>query len=185
MQDDRALLDLLPASCTQLGITATHLPASRRRSEEGCPEEGDGSECGALSSSRELKSGDGVRDRRRPGLSEEPREPRGVHNPRVVDLVHLDTERDEVVLLMLEERAWGTVPEQFEQLEDKFNSYLSYVLGGHLAEEYPQYAGKRVCFELECVGSPRSRELGLLTAMRNFAETENLGFRVKVLEAAL
>ena len=113
-------------------------------------------------------------------MSEEAREPRGVHNPRVVDLVRLDTESDEVVLVMVEERAWGTAPEQFEQLEEKFNSYLSYVLGGHLVEEYPQYAGKRVCFELECAGTPASRELGLLTAMRNFAESEKLGFRVRV-----
>ncbi len=114
-------------------------------------------------------------------MSEELPESRGVHNPRVVDLIRLDAESDEVVLLMVEERPWGTVPEQFGQLEDKFNSYLSYVLGGHLAEEYPQYAGKRVCFELECVGAPGSRELGLLTAMRNFAEGENLGFRVNAL----
>jgi hypothetical protein len=114
-------------------------------------------------------------------MSEGLPESRGVHNPRVVDLIRLDAESGEVVLLMVEERAWGTVPEQFEQLEDKFNSYLSYVLGGHLVEEYPQYAGKRVRFELECVGTPGSRELGLLTAMRNFAEGENLGFSVNVL----
>jgi hypothetical protein len=114
-------------------------------------------------------------------MSNEPPESRGVHNPRVVDLIRLDAESGEVVLLMVEERAWGSVPEQFGQLEDKFNSYLSYVLGGHLAEEYPQYAGRRVCFELECAGAPGSRELGLLTAMRNFAEGENLGFRVSVL----
>lgn len=110
----------------------------------------------------------------------EEREPRGVHNPRVVDLIRLDTQRDEVVLLMLEERAWGAEPEQFRQLEDKFNSYLSYVLGGHLAEEYPQYAGKRVRFELKCAGPPGRRELSLLTAMRHFAAAENLGFEVNV-----
>lgn len=114
-------------------------------------------------------------------MSEGLPESRGVHNPRVVDLIRLDAESGEVVLLMVEERAWATVPEQFEQLEDKFNSYLSYVLGGHLVEEYPQYAGKRVRFELECAGTPGSHELGLLTAMRNFAEGENLGFSVNVL----
>ena len=113
-------------------------------------------------------------------MSEEARESRGVHNPRVVDLIRLDAESDEVVLLMVEERAWGTVPEQFGQIEDKFNSYLAYVMGGHLAQEYPQYAGKRVRFELECADAPGNRELGLLTAMRNFAEGENFGFRVSV-----
>ena len=63
---------------------------------------------------------------------------------------------------------------------DGANAALA-TIGARLAEEYPQYAGKRVCFELECVGAPGSRELGLLTAMRNFAEGENLGFRVNAL----
>jgi len=113
-------------------------------------------------------------------MSEESREPRGVHNPRVVDLVRLDAESDEVVLLMLEERAWGTAPEQLRQLEEKFNSYLSYVLGGHMVKQYPQYAGKRVRFELDCTGQPGGREQALLTSMRNFAASEDLGFRVNV-----
>jgi hypothetical protein len=113
-------------------------------------------------------------------MSEDSREPRGVHNPRVVDLVRLDAERDEVVLLMLEERAWGAAPEQLRQLEDKFNSYLSYVLDGHMAKQYPQYAGKRVRFELDCAGQPGSFEQALLTAMQDFAASEGLGFTVKV-----
>ena len=113
-------------------------------------------------------------------MSEESREPRGVHNARVVDLVRLDAERDEVVLLMLEERDWGTAPEQLRQLEDKFNSYLSYVLDGHMVKQYPQYAGKRVRFELDCAGQPGSREQALLTAMWNFAASKDLGFRVNV-----
>ena len=67
---------------------------------------------------------------------------RGVSNPRVVDLVGLDRETGEVMLLMLEERPWGSDPAQLRQLEAKLNSYLSYVLDGFLAEQYPQYAGR-------------------------------------------
>lgn len=107
-------------------------------------------------------------------------EARGVHNPRVVDLIRLDTERDEVVLLMLEERPWGTVPEQLRQLEAKFNSYLAYVLDGHMVEQYPQYAGKRVCVRLDCAAPPGEGEQAMLTSMGNFAASENLSFEVNV-----
>ena len=113
-------------------------------------------------------------------MSEESREPRGVHNPRVVDLVRLDAESDEVVLLMLEERAWGTAPEQLRQLEDKFNSDLSYVRGGHMVKQYPQYQSKRVRFLLDCATQPGQHEQAMLTSMRNFAISENLGFDVVV-----
>jgi len=107
-------------------------------------------------------------------------EARGVHNPRVVDLVRLDGDRDEVVLLMLEERPWGTAPEQLRQLEAKFNSYLAYVLDGHMVKQYPQYAGKRVCVRLDCAAPPGENEQAMLTAMGNFAASENLSFEVNV-----
>ena len=107
-------------------------------------------------------------------------EARGVHNPRVVDLIRLDTERDEVVLLMLEERPWGTEPEQLRQLEAKFNSYLAYVLDGHMVKQYPQYAGKRVCVRLDCASPPGEGEQAMLTSMGNFAASENLSFEVNV-----
>ncbi len=107
-------------------------------------------------------------------------EARGVHNPRVVDLIRLDSERDEVVLLMLEERPWGTVPEQLRQLEAKFNSYLAYVLDGHMVEQYPQYAGTRVCVRLDCAAPPGEGEQAMLTSMGNFAASENLSFEVNV-----
>ncbi len=108
------------------------------------------------------------------------RESRGVDNPRVVDLIRLDPESGEVVLLMLEERAWGTVPDQLRQLEVKFNSYLSYVLDGHMVKQYPQYESKRVRFQLDCATPPGQREQAILTSMRNFAVSEDLGFDVNV-----
>ena len=45
-----------------------------------------------------------------PGEPEGPRpnEERGVHNPRVIDLIGLDAENDQVYLLMLELRPFGT-----------------------------------------------------------------------------
>ena len=106
------------------------------------------------------------------------REPRGVANPRVVDLISLDGERDEVVLLMLEERAWGSVPEQTRQLEEKFNSYLAYVLDGHMVREYPEYKDKPVCFRLDSASAPGADLQPMLLAMRNFAAAEQIRFEV-------
>lgn len=114
---------------------------------------------------------------------QEQRQPRGVFNPHVVDLIRYDRERDEVVLLMLEERAWDVGPEQLRQLEAKFNAYLSYVLDGHLAQQYPDYAGKDVCFQLDCAAAPAGEAERMLRAMQNFAEGENIRFVVQRFEA--
>lgn len=111
---------------------------------------------------------------------EEERQPRGVHNPHVVDLVTDDDASDEVVLVMLEERPWDSDPEQMRQLEGKFNSYLEYVLGGHLAQQFPQYTGRRVRFQLECAENPRPADSAFFTAMENYAEGEGIRWMVKV-----
>ena len=82
-------------------------------------------------------------------MAEEEREARGVFNPKVVDLISWDAEREEVVLLMLEDRPWDADPQQLHQLEEKFNAYLGYVQGGYLVREYPHYEGRDVCFALD------------------------------------
>ncbi len=113
---------------------------------------------------------------------EQKQEPRGVFNPRVVDLVTEDAASDEVVLVMLEERRWGSDPEQLRQLEAKFNAYLSYVLGGHLVQQYPDYAERGVRFQIDCVENPRSEDHAFLTAMSNFAAGEGIRMVVRVVQ---
>ncbi len=110
----------------------------------------------------------------------EAREPRGVQNPRVVDLIAEDDSSGEVVLVMLEARPWGTHPEQLRQLEAKFNAYLEYVLGGHMGKHYPDYAEKPVRFQLDCLENPRSEDGAFFTAMSNFAAGESIRLVVRV-----
>jgi len=107
-----------------------------------------------------------------------PAEERGVHNPRVVDLIRLDPAADAVELLLLETRPWGSDPQQLPQLEAKFNSYLGYVQTGALARDYPQYAGKTVRFRLECTSPPAGEVAAMLAAMRDFSGREGIGFSV-------
>jgi hypothetical protein len=113
---------------------------------------------------------------------EETKERRGVFNPRVVDLISWDATREEVVLTMLEERPWESEPEQLRQLEDKFNAYLAYVSGGHMVQQYPDYANKDVCFQLDCAESPRGDVQNMLRAMQNYASNEGVRLVVQVIQ---
>jgi len=100
----------------------------------------------------------------------------------VVDLITPDEATGEVVLVMLEERPWGADPEQLRQLEAKFNSYLEYVLGGHMARQYPDYAERPVRFQIECTANPPASARPFLTAMTNFAAGEQIRLVVAVVE---
>lgn len=112
----------------------------------------------------------------------EKREERGVHNPRVVDLVTRDESTGEVVLVMLEERPWSGGADQLRELEAKFNAYLEYVLGGHLAGQYPDYAELPVRFQLDCAENPRPDDRPFFTAMTNFAAGEGIRLVVTVIQ---
>ena len=109
--------------------------------------------------------------------AEAAQEPRGVQNPRVVDLIRPGPEGG-VELLMLESRPWGSDPRQLAQLEEKLNAYLGYVQTGALARDYPQYAGAAVRFCLECAAPPEGEAARMLGAMREFCVGEGIGFDV-------
>ena len=113
---------------------------------------------------------------------EDERETRGVHNPKVVDLIRLDSERGEVVLLMLEQRVWGAAPEQLRQIEEKFNGYLSFVLDGFLIAQFPQYKDVPVCIRLDCASAPGDVERPMLASMQGFATSVEIRFEVNVIQ---
>ncbi len=113
---------------------------------------------------------------------EESREPRGVANPSVVDLIEPDRETGDVVLVMLEERGWSDDIGRLRELEDKLNAYFVFVLDGYLVREYPEYEGRPVRIQLDCSAPPPpgSRAAGMLTAARNYAAASDVHFALHV-----
>jgi hypothetical protein len=105
----------------------------------------------------------------------------GVQNPMILDLISVDAETDAVVLTMIERRAWGAVPEQLKQIEEKVNRYMGYVLDGFLAEHYPKYEGKRVLIKLECAEAPQGEAARFVAAMTHAIEIHGLGFALAVI----
>lgn len=108
---------------------------------------------------------------------------RGIENPAIIDLITLDAERDEVVLVLIERRPWGLGQAQREQLNDKLNSYFTYVLDGHLLDQYPQYLGKPVRLQLDCVEEPEGEEEGMLREAARVAREEGLSFVIRLVKA--
>lgn len=109
-------------------------------------------------------------------------EPRGAHNPRIVDLIARDPERDEVVLAILEPRPWDGSDERLRQLEDKLNAYFGYVLDGFLVRDYPAYRDLPVCVRLDCVEEPGEAERPFMAAAARFCSAHGLRFAVRVVD---
>src|SRR4051812_41670866 len=105
----------------------------------------------------------------------------GVQNPTLVDLITVDPTSQKVVLVMIERRPWGAVPEQFGQIEEKINRYLGYALDGFLVQEYPQYEGRPVIIRLDCAEEPQGEAARFVAAAAHAISTHGLELAVNVL----
>jgi hypothetical protein len=104
----------------------------------------------------------------------------GVENAKVIDLIGVDPATDKVVLTMVERRPWGASKQQFQQIEEKINRYMGYVLDGFLAEHYPQYEGKMVQIRLECAEEPQGEATFFVQAATRAASDHGLELVVAV-----
>ena len=104
----------------------------------------------------------------------------GVENAKVVDLISVDPASDKVVLTMIERRLWGASDQQFQQIEEKINRYLGYVLDGFLADHYPQYEGKKVQLRLACAEEPHGDATLFVQGATRAAADHGLEFVVAV-----
>lgn len=107
--------------------------------------------------------------------------PRGVEHPHVIDVIAHDSKTDEVTLIMLEPRPWDGEEVRLFQLQEKINAYLSFALDGEMAEAYPQFNGKKIRLQLDCVGMPPSEVVGFLSAVREQIAFQDINLEVRVM----
>jgi hypothetical protein len=65
----------------------------------------------------------------------------GVENPMLLDLIGVDPATDKVVLTMIERRAWGAEPRQFQQIEEKITE-MEESLPPQVRSRYTRVAAK-------------------------------------------
>lgn len=106
----------------------------------------------------------------------------GVTNPAVIDMYGFDQNRDEVVLIMTEPRAWDGGDEQLHDVQEKFNAYASFLLDGEMIAAHPELEGKRARIELRCAHMPDDRAVALLAEIHDQLELQEIEMAVVVTE---
>ena len=106
---------------------------------------------------------------------------RGVEHAHIIDLIADDTKTGEVTLIMLEERPWDGSEIRLFQLQEKINAYLSFALDGEMAEVYPQFAGRKLRIQLDCVGMPDSGVVQFLSMVREQISFQGINLEVRVM----
>jgi hypothetical protein len=104
----------------------------------------------------------------------------GVENPKVIDLITVDAASGKLVLVMVERRAWGASPRQLQEIEEKINRYMGYVLDGFLVQHHPEHQDKAILIRLECAEAPHGVAVKFVQAAGHAVAMHGLEFEVKV-----
>ena len=99
---------------------------------------------------------------------------------RVIDMIAHDPKTDEAVLVMNEPGPWNESDERLFQLQERFNTYVSFLLDGEFAEWDPKLAKKRARIEVRCAHMPDARAIDLLGQIRDQLAHQEIDVQVIV-----
>jgi hypothetical protein len=103
----------------------------------------------------------------------------GLEDPNVVDLVGQDS-HGAYMVVMVESRPWGIVPEQGEQLKAKMNAYATFILDGDLVRRYPETASGSIYVQLDCVSDPPPDIIAIISHGAAQLSRRGIGFKTNV-----
>jgi len=112
---------------------------------------------------------------------------REYHESRVgvIDLIAHDPKTNEAVLVMNEAELWNEAEERLFHLQERFNTYVSFLLDGEFAELDPKLAQKRARIEVRCSHMPGARAIELLAQIRDQLAHQEIDVQLVVKEAPL
>jgi hypothetical protein len=106
----------------------------------------------------------------------------GIANPAVIDLFAVEEKSGDVLLVMEESRPWTGGHEQLHELQEKFNTYASFILDGEMTEAHPELKGRAARIELRCHHMPCEEALALLQAIHDQLELQAIKVEVVIRE---
>ena len=98
----------------------------------------------------------------------------------VIDVIAHDPKTGEAVLVMNEPAEWSGSDEQLFSLQERFNTYISFLLDGEMSESHPELAGKPTRIELRCAHMPDTRALELLGRIHDQLALQEIRLEVVV-----
>jgi len=102
----------------------------------------------------------------------------------VIDVIAHDPKTGEVVLVMNEPNEWDGSDDRLLSLQERFNTYVSFLLDGEMAEAHPEFAGKPTRIELRCPHMPDTRAVELLGLIHDQLAFQEIRMEVVVKDTA-
>jgi len=101
----------------------------------------------------------------------------------IINLITHNPKSDDVTLVLVETEVWGD-GERLDTLRTKLDAYIKFVTSGQFSRDYPQLAGKRVRFRIDCHHPLGVKEVAFLYKYRT-EELETRGILLDIHEVGV
>ena len=105
-----------------------------------------------------------------------------VDQPKVIDIVSRDKDGN-IVLTISDHLDWSDAQQHLEVLQDKINTYLTFVESGEIYEKFPAAKGRHAVIEVMFHYKPSPEAYPFLSQVKSIVETSGLGFRFDLFAA--
>ena len=102
-----------------------------------------------------------------------------VDQTEVVDLIGIDEHSDDVILTISDHLEWGS-GEHLLLLQEKLNTYLSFVESGEILESYSKARGRDVLINVVCKYKPDDSAISFLGKVASIVEGAGMKFKYEV-----
>ena len=102
-----------------------------------------------------------------------------VNNPEIVDIISEDNNNNHVVLDITDHLDWSNEREHLLMLENKINSYLSFIQSAQFFECYPTAKGKVPVIHVACYHQPSEGAKSFFREVENILAEDGIIFTYK------
>ena len=104
-----------------------------------------------------------------------------VDNPDIVDSIGTEKVSGQIVLTISDHLAWGDGA-HLSALQDKINTYLSFIESGEIYQQYPEAKGQEIRIEVVMNFGPDENGLEFLQRAAETVGNAGLGLSYRVFE---
>jgi hypothetical protein len=104
-----------------------------------------------------------------------------IEDTQVIDIISMSKDGSSVTLTATDHLDWGG-KEHLMMIQDKLNSYLSFVESGEIFESYPNAKGKELIIDIVCKYTPDEEGVRFLGLCQEAIEKAGFSFSYKVNE---
>lgn len=98
-----------------------------------------------------------------------------VEQTHIIDMIGIDKRTNEVILTISDHLGWNNDDHLF-LLQEKINTYLSFIESGEIIERYPDAEYKKVVISIKAKYEPDNDALLFLAEVKKIIENAGFGF---------